>query len=227
MVGEGSRICQGQTNSFLLDPVYCLLHGSKTRTFLVLIGFKFLYASYIRPMPCGKVSEATIANFVEIVLSSMVADSLANSRIFSTVIDEDFLYFTRIHQLIKSSDIRKGPCIALIVEKILCRQLSSCASQDKPATMINMIFDRHQQSPVCSMAGNVYSTVVRMPGTISPSPGFSSRIDRNGQRGSQPTELFFHEIKIRSGCYKGRFPFDQETGTCSVQALNLAASQRN
>src|SRR5512136_816680 len=61
----------------------------------------------------------------------------------------------------------------------------------------------------------------------SPSPGLSSRIDGNGQGGSQPTELCFHEIIIRSGCYKGRLPLDQESGTWPVQALYLAASQRN
>ena len=26
MIGENGRICQGQANSFLLNPVYCLFH---------------------------------------------------------------------------------------------------------------------------------------------------------------------------------------------------------
>ena len=52
-----------------------------------------------------------------------------------------------------------------------------------------------------------------------------SRFDGNGHGGTQPTELLFHKIKIRAGLHEPRLSLDQEPGTQSMQALNLAASQ--
>jgi hypothetical protein len=66
---------------------------------------------------------------------------------------------------------------------------------------------------MCEIAGWVPRSVKcsqRSDETVqSPSPGLRSGIDSNRQCGSQPTELFFHEIKIRPGGYKCRLSLDQ------------------
>jgi len=63
--------------------------------------------------------------------------------------------------------------------------------------------------------------------TGASSPCLSGDFNCHGQGDTQPTELLFHEIEIRAGSHEPRYSLDQETGTHSMQTLNLTAPQGN